>query len=183
MAEGSARVCPTHKVVLEERPGDVLYCQAGRHKVKRWLVVNRRNSRAEYEATAEKGATCMPDTETVQVAKHEPKNQTLDRAKFEDLSKAFLFIRITKELKRRGGDPFRIRWKQGPKGGLGKKGTVGGVTKTCPDESSARRAFKAAIASAVDQGWKQVPIGQGGPRVLVLRPIPAPKKRSQARAN
>lgn len=174
--EDAVRVCPSHRVVLEERRGDVLFCRAGRHRVKRWLVVARRNSRALYEVSAEQGATRMADAdEKVQIKDHEPKSQTLDRAKFEDGSKAVLFIRLTREPKRYGGDPFRIRWQQRTAQGV-KKGVVGGVAKTCPDESSARDAFKAAVRSATSQGWGQVPVGQGGPRTLVLKPIPAPKK-------
>ncbi len=183
MADGSARVCPTHKVELEERPGDTLYCPAGRHEAKRWLVINRRNSRAEYEATTEKGATLMPDTETVQVTKHEPKCQTLDRAKFEDDSKAMgLFVRLTKEPKRLGGDPFYIRWQQWLKSaGQGKKGTLQGVVKTCPDEASGRRAFKVAVSNAIEQGWSRVQrIQSGGGRCIVLKPIPAPTRRRRA---
>jgi len=108
----------------------------------------------------------------------EKKSATLERAKFEDGTHLVLFIRITREPKRWGGDPFRLRWSQGP--GSGKKGTTQGVAKTCPDESSAREAFKAAVRSAITQGWKQVPIGAG--HAFELRPSPAPKKRVASNA-
>ncbi len=177
--EDFVRVCRRHNLVLEERGRQVdphLVCPGPpRHRVRSWRVVDRRKCLALYEATEDRGATKVMDEETTVRKKPQAKSQTIERAKFQDGAKVALFIRLTKEPKRWGGDPFRIRWQQGPS--AGKKGTIGGVTKTCPDEISAREAWKAAVRSAISQGWKQVPIGQGT-RQLELKPIPAPKKRA-----
>ncbi len=173
--EDAVRVCAVHNLALEEC-GDHLVCPARRrHRVTRWRVVSRRLGRSLYEADKE-GAKAVDEKTTV-AQSPEPKSETLERAKFEDGAKQVLFVRLTKEPKRWGGDPFRIRWQQGPAGTLG-KGTTQGVAKTCPDEPAARAAYKAAVRSVIADGWKQVPIGLGGCRKLELKPIPAPKKRA-----
>jgi hypothetical protein len=178
MSESAAvRVCPQHNLVLEER-GELLICPAPRrHRAIRWTVVDRRKGRALYEADKEGTRRIMNEKAAVGEPA-QPKSQTLERAKFEDGTRLVLFIRLTKEPKRWGGDPFRIRWMQGQSQGLGKKGTLAGVAKTCADEASAREAFKAAVRSAIGQGWKPIPIGMGGPRSCALKPIPAPRKRA-----
>ncbi len=177
-ASTSDRVCPVHNLVLEER-GKHLVCPGPRrHRCDegRWRVVVRRTGRALYEADKEGTKQVMNEKATVADTPH-PKSQTLERAKFVDGTNLVLFIRLTKEPKRWGGDPFRLRWQEGP--GSGKKGTVGGVAKTCAEEAAARDAFKVAVRTALSQGWKSVPIGQGGAcRKLELKPIPAPKKRA-----
>jgi len=176
MTETHVRVCRVHRQVLEERGLQLVCPGPPKHRVTSWRVVDRVKGRAVYEATEERGATEMTNEKTTVAEAPVAKSQTLERAKFEDGAKLVLFIRATKEPKRWGGDPFRVRWQQGP--GSGKKGTVAGVAKTCPDEASAREAFKAAVRSAISQGWKQVPIGVGGRRTLEIKPIPAPKKRA-----
>lgn len=113
----------------------------------------------------------MNEKTTVEEAP-EKKSEMLESAKFEDGTGFVLFVRLTKKRRVLGGDPFRIRWQQGQ----GKKGTVGGVAKTCPDEASAREAYKIHVRNAIKDGWKQVPIGLGR-RSLQLKPIPAPKRR------
>lgn len=171
------RVCRRHNLILEERGPHLICPGPRRHRASSWRVVNRARHRALYEADKQ-GVTRVMNDQTTIADKPEPKMLTLERAKFEDGTKLVLFIRLTKEPKRWGGDPFRIRWLQGPVGGVGKKGSLGGIAKTCPDEASARDAYKAAVRSALSQGWKSVPIGQGGLRKLQLKPIPAPKKRA-----
>lgn len=179
MSEEPVRVCTRHDLVLEERGLSLVCPGPPRHRVKSWKVIDPKKGRAIYEASEDAmGAKEMNEKAAV-AEKPEPKSQTLERAKFEDGAKQVLFVRITKEPKRWGGDPFRIRWQQIPAGGVvGKKGQVGGVAKTCADEASAREAFKVAVRSAIAQGWKQVPIGAGGHRKLDIKPIPAPKRRA-----
>jgi len=167
------RVCHRHNQVLGER-GLRLVCPGPPlHRVTSWRVVNRAKGRTLYEATEEKGATKVTNEKTTVAKAPEPKSETLERAKLKDGTGLTLWLRVAREPKRYGGDPFRIKWAQ-----LDGKKSVGGVAKTCAEEPAARAAFKAALKTAIDQGWKQVEIGTGGPRRLELRPIPAPKKRA-----
>lgn len=166
------RICPRHNLVLEETQKGELVCPGPRrHVVHRWKVVNRRTSRAVYQANHEGTEEIMNDKTEIS-DKPKSKSKTIDRKKFEDASGLVLFLRIVSEPKRYGGDPFRIRWQQGKKG---EKGAVAGVSKTAPDEATARRDFAAAVRHTVAQGWKEVAMTF---RTLTLKPIPAPRKRA-----
>ena len=174
-ADEAVRVCPTHNLVLEERRGDELVCPGPRrHRVTRWNVVTPRTGRSIYEADKEGTRRIMNEKATV-AETPEKKSLTLEHAKFIEGTGLVLFIHLRKKRLVQGGDPFRICWQQGPGGG--KKGTVGGVAKTCPDEASARAAFKAHVRDAIEEGWSPVPIGRSA-RKLEMKPVPAPKKRA-----
>lgn len=174
-AETHVRVCRVHRQVLEERGLQLVCPGPPKHKATSWRVVDRVKGRAVYEATEERGATEMTNEKTTVAEAPAPKSQTLERAKLKDGSGLTLWLRVAREPKRYGGDPFRVKWAQLSADG---KKSIGGVARTCTDEPTARAAFKAALKSAIDQGWKQVEMGVGGLRRLELRPIPAPKKRA-----
>lgn len=179
-AVGAAvRVCNQHDLVLEENASGGLVCPGPRrHAVQRWKVVNTRTARAVYGANLEGTERVMNDkTQLKAKADRGSKSQTVERAKFEDAAGQVLWLRMVKEPKVWGGYPYRIRWAISPTA-AGKKGTTQGVSKTAPDEASAKHAFKAAVKDAVGQGWKPMPMGHRGSRTLELRPIPAPKRRA-----
>jgi hypothetical protein len=169
----AVRVCPRHNQVLEEK-GDNLICPGPqRHRVQRWKVVNTRTERALYQASHEGTEAVLNDT-TKLGEKPQAKSKTIERAKLQDGGGQTLWLRVTHEPKKYGGEPYRVRWSQDD----GKKVT-GGVAKTCPDEASGKRAFAAAVAEAIRDGWKQIPVTSwGGARKLTLKPIPKPKKRA-----
>lgn len=173
MGEGDVvRVCCRHNQVLVEAGLQLVCPGPPRHVVTSWRVVDRVKGRTLYEATEEKGATVVTNEKTTVAEAAKPKSQTLERAKLQDGTGLTLFLRVSREPKRFGGDPYRIRWMQ-----LDGKKSVAGVAKTCADEPSARAAFAAALKKAIADGWKQVAIGMGGLRRPELRPVPAPKKR------
>ena len=173
--ELAVRVCPRHNQVLEEGKGGHLICPGPqRHRVQRWNVVNTRTERALYQASMDKGTEALLNDTTKVGEKPQAKSKTIEREKFQDGVGQTLWLRITLEPKKYGGDPYRLRWAQHD----GKK-TTQGVAKTCPDAASGKRAFAAAVAEATRDGWKQVPSGTwGGARTLTLKPIPKPKKRA-----
>lgn len=105
-------------------------------------------------------------------------NVTLDRKRFVDGSGLVLFLSLRKEPKKFGGDPFRIRWRlEDAKSGKGKKGAQQGVSVTAPNELEARNRFKATVAGAAKDGWKEE-ASVFGRRSLVLKAIPAPRKKA-----
>jgi hypothetical protein len=172
----AVRVCTTHDLVLEENAAGGLVCPGPRrHVVKRWKVVNTRTARAVYQATPE-GTEGILNEKTNVKTKAQQKSKTVERAKFQDAAGQFLWLRLVEEPKRYGGDPYRIRWQLMPDAAA-KKGVTAGVSKTMPDEASARSAFKAALKNAGEQGWKLAQMGMGV-RKLELKPIPAPKRRA-----
>ena len=175
MSDGNAvRVCRQHNQALEERGLHLVCLGPPLHRVTSWGVVDRAKGRTLYEADEEKGATKVMNEKTTVAMAPKPKSETLERAKLRDGTGLTLWLRVAREPKAYGGDPFRIKWAQ--LSADGKKST-GGVVKTCADEPAGRAAFKATLKAAIDQGWKQVTIN-AGPRRLEFKPVPAPKKRA-----
>jgi hypothetical protein len=171
--EAIVRVCPKHRLVLQEGRGDTLRCPRG-HATDTWLVVDRKKGRAISQVDRVKGEIDMLSSklETKAEVKDVGKTGTLAREKFTHACGETLWIRLMRvapELN--GADPYRIRFEV-----VSAKGTRRqGFFATAGTHLAGQERMKAATESALAQGWKQMPVIWGR-RPIALQPISAPSK-------
>jgi hypothetical protein len=161
------RVCPTH-----ELPLDGLSCPR-RHHVTNWKVVDRRKGIAVSAADLEKGETAMLREELMVQKDEGPKTKVLDRARFVDGTGLVLWLHLTTNKLKIGGDPFRIRWRT--ESADARRKTEQGYVATAPAEPEARKRFTAAVEEAKRSGWSSQDNLRGG-RGISIKPIPKPVK-------
>jgi hypothetical protein len=183
--ERHVRICPAHKVAVEEH-GSSLVCPRGWHAVSHFKVLDRLQGRVTdvpvdgdeerggitvEDKTRPQGLEARPKEATAMAVvagrRKEPKRMVIAKAKFQDAAAATLWIRLIRQRTAKHGEVFVVRWARHE---AGKKTAA----KTAPlaaenAQEKARDAFVAAVAEARQNGWRDRAVIA---RELTFLPLP-----------
>lgn len=176
--ERHVRVCPQHRVPIDEDSHGRLVCPKGWHPVGKFLVVDRLK-RAVVAADIDKEGMTEMANERPQIApvpaRSTKKVEVLNAAKFMDATGWVLFVRLRRERTARSGDVFTVKWER--VNGTGKLDGSGSLARETYAEKG-REAFAAAKKQALADGWTEQPLMAHAPR---FAPLPKPGAAKKGR--
>lgn len=183
--ERHVRICPTHRVEVEER-GSQLYCPKGWHAVAKFKVLDRLKhtvtdvpvdgSERHGGITEVKMEPVTRTAAAVAVAQapataSKSGKDVLEKVKFKDFAGTVLWIRLVRVRSPRRPDVFMVRWERHDDGSH----NVSQQAALCaePYLERARTAYTKAVADARADGWIESAVTY---RELKFLPLPKAAK-------
>lgn len=174
------RVCPTHNVEVEDH-GSSLICPRGQHVVTHFRVLDRLK-RTSVEVAVDgddmRGGLVEEGTKLTRprpapaggrgLHGDKPK-EVLAKAKFGDAAGGVLWIRLLRLVTKTKGPVFVVRWARHDHGQKVPAETAPLAIETSTE--TGRAVYAAAVAQALRDGWREVPMLR---REINIRPLPKP---------
>ncbi len=188
--ERHVRLCPTHKVEVEQR-GTQLVCPRGWHAVSHFRVLDRlkrvitdvpvdgdqtRGGITDMNSTTATRGPAVAATATAPVRPAGKATELLAKAKFGDPDGSVLWIRLVRHRTKRDGDVWLVRWARHDAGKKAKAQTAALVAEMYQEK--ARDAFATAVSDARKSGWQDLPVFHREMRFL---PLPKPAAARKGR--
>lgn len=172
--ERHVRVCPQHRVPIQEDAHGRLLCPKGWHPIGKFLVVDRLKGLVVSADAEKEGMSEMSNERSAIAAVPKAatkKLEVLDAAKYIDPAGVVLFIHLRRERTARSGDVYTVKWTRQAPGAKAENGTLARETFA----ERCREQFAAAKKQAVTDGWSEAPLQGHVPKFAPL-PKPAAKK-------